>query len=44
MDPRAGALADRIGERVLVVTGSLLQTAGVAWIAAVAVPEPATPR
>ena len=32
--PRAGALADRAGERVLVVTGSLLQAAGVAWIAA----------
>jgi EmrB/QacA subfamily drug resistance transporter len=36
--PRAGALADRIGERVLVVTGSLLLAAGVAWIAAVAGP------
>jgi EmrB/QacA subfamily drug resistance transporter len=36
--PRAGALADRIGERVLVVTGSLLMAAGVAWIAAVAGP------
>ena len=36
--PRAGALADRIGERTLVVTGSLLQAAGVAWIAAVAGP------
>jgi len=36
--PRAGALADRVGERVLVVTGSLLQAAGVAWIAAVAGP------
>ena len=36
--PRAGALADRIGERVLVVTGSLVQAAGVAWIAAVAGP------
>jgi predicted MFS family arabinose efflux permease len=34
--PRAGALADRIGERTLVVTGSLLQAAGVAWIAAAA--------
>jgi EmrB/QacA subfamily drug resistance transporter len=34
--PRAGALADRIGERALVVTGSLLQAAGVAWIAAAA--------
>jgi EmrB/QacA subfamily drug resistance transporter len=36
--PRAGALADRVGERVLVVTGSLLQAAGVAWIAAAASP------
>jgi EmrB/QacA subfamily drug resistance transporter len=36
--PRAGALADRIGERVLVVTGALLQTAGIAWIAATAGP------
>jgi EmrB/QacA subfamily drug resistance transporter len=38
LGPRAGALADRIGERALVVTGSLLQAAGVAWIAAVAGP------
>ena len=36
--PRAGALADRIGERVLVVSGALLQAAGAAWIAAVAGP------
>ena len=36
--PRAGALADRVGERPLVVTGSLLQAAGAAWIAAVASP------
>jgi len=36
--PRAGALADRIGERTLVVAGSLLQAAGVAWIAAAAGP------
>jgi MFS family permease len=41
--PRAGALADRIGERVLVVTGSLLQAAGVAWIAAVAGPGASYP-
>jgi MFS family permease len=34
--PRAGALADRIGERSLSVTGLVLQTAGLAWIAAVA--------
>jgi EmrB/QacA subfamily drug resistance transporter len=36
--PRVGALADRIGERVLVVSGALLQAAGAAWIAAVAGP------
>jgi hypothetical protein len=36
--PRAGALADRIGARALVVTGSLVQAAGAAWIAAVAGP------
>ncbi len=36
--PRAGALADRVGERVLVITGSLLQAAGVAWIAVAAGP------
>ncbi len=36
--PRAGALADRIGERALVVTGSLLQAAGAAWIAVAAGP------
>jgi EmrB/QacA subfamily drug resistance transporter len=36
--PRAGALADKFGGRVLVVTGSLLQAAGAAWIAAVAGP------
>jgi predicted MFS family arabinose efflux permease len=36
--PRAGALADRAGERALVVTGSLLQAAGVAWIALAAGP------
>jgi EmrB/QacA subfamily drug resistance transporter len=36
--PRAGALADRVGERVLVVTGSLVQAGGVAWLAVVAGP------
>ena len=41
--PRAGALADRVGERVLVVTGSLLQAAGVAWIAAAADPGTSYP-
>ncbi len=36
--PRAGALADRIGERPLIVGGLLLQTAGMAWIAVIARP------
>jgi EmrB/QacA subfamily drug resistance transporter len=36
--PRAGALADRTGERPLVVTGLLLQAAGTAWIALIAGP------
>jgi MFS family permease len=36
--PRAGALADRIGARPLVVTGLLAQAAGMAWIAAIATP------
>ena len=41
--PRAGKLADRIGERPLVVSGLLLQAAGLAWIAAVASPHLAYP-
>jgi EmrB/QacA subfamily drug resistance transporter len=36
--PQAGALADRVGERVLVVTGGLLLVVGEVWIAAVAGP------
>jgi EmrB/QacA subfamily drug resistance transporter len=36
--PRAGALADRLGERSLAVAGLLLQAGGIAWIAAVAAP------
>ncbi|HEX8006976.1 MAG TPA: DHA2 family efflux MFS transporter permease subunit [Trebonia sp.] len=36
--PRAGALADRIGERGLVVTGLLLECVGMAWVAAFATP------
>jgi EmrB/QacA subfamily drug resistance transporter len=36
--PRAGALADRIGERLIVVAGLVLQAAGLAWIAAIASP------
>ena len=36
--PIAGALADRIGERPLMVGGLLLQAAGMAWLAAIAEP------
>jgi EmrB/QacA subfamily drug resistance transporter len=36
--PAAGALADRIGERPLIVTGLLLQAAGAGWLAIVADP------
>jgi EmrB/QacA subfamily drug resistance transporter len=36
--PRAGALADRVGERPIVVAGLVLQAAGLAWIAAIASP------
>jgi EmrB/QacA subfamily drug resistance transporter len=36
--PIAGALADKIGERVLMVTGLTLQAAGMAWLAAIAEP------
>jgi len=36
--PRAGQLADRVGERPLIVSGLLLQAAGLAWMAAVAAP------
>jgi EmrB/QacA subfamily drug resistance transporter len=37
--PRAGQLSDRIGDRPLVVSGLLLQTAGFAWIASSASPR-----
>jgi EmrB/QacA subfamily drug resistance transporter len=37
--PRAGKLADRIGERPLIVGGLLLQTAGMATIAVIAAPR-----
>jgi EmrB/QacA subfamily drug resistance transporter len=37
--PRAGVLADRIGERPLVVGGMALQGAGMAWLAAAAAPD-----
>ena len=36
--PIAGAMADRIGERPLMVTGLVLQAAGMAWLALVAEP------
>jgi EmrB/QacA subfamily drug resistance transporter len=36
--PAAGALADKIGERPLMVTGLSLQAAGMAWLAAIAEP------
>ena len=41
--PSAGKLADRIGERPLIVSSLLLQAAGLAWIAAVAAPGLAYP-
>jgi EmrB/QacA subfamily drug resistance transporter len=37
--PIAGALADRIGERPLLVGGLTLQTLGMAWLALIAKPE-----
>jgi EmrB/QacA subfamily drug resistance transporter len=37
--PIAGALADRIGERPLMVTGLLIQAAGTGWIALIAGPD-----
>jgi EmrB/QacA subfamily drug resistance transporter len=37
--PIAGALADRIGERPLLVAGLSLQTVGMAWLALIAKPE-----
>jgi predicted MFS family arabinose efflux permease len=36
--PRAGKLADRIGDRPLVVSGALLLAAGFAWLAVIATP------
>ena len=36
--PGAGALADRIGERPLILTGLLLQAVGLIWIATIAAP------
>lgn len=37
--PRAGALADRLGERPLVVAGLIFQAAGMAWLALVSTPS-----
>jgi EmrB/QacA subfamily drug resistance transporter len=37
--PISGGLVNRLGERPLVVLGLLLQTAGMAWIALIAVPN-----
>ena len=37
--PVAGALADKVGERPLMVTGLLLQASGTAWIALIASPD-----
>jgi EmrB/QacA subfamily drug resistance transporter len=37
--PIAGALADRIGERPLLVAGLTLQTVGMAWLALIAKPD-----
>src|SRR5215207_8994023 len=42
--PVAGALADRIGERPLMVAGLSLQAAGMAWLALIAEPGMAYPR
>jgi MFS family permease len=42
--PLAGALADRIGTRPLLVTGLVLQASGLAWVAAVASTTSAVPR
>jgi EmrB/QacA subfamily drug resistance transporter len=36
--PRAGALADRFGERTLIVAGTLAMTCAMAWMAVVAAP------
>jgi EmrB/QacA subfamily drug resistance transporter len=41
--PRAGKLADRNGERALVVSGLVLMAAGFAWIAVIAAPGLAYP-
>ncbi|HEY3261665.1 MAG TPA: MFS transporter, partial [Pseudonocardiaceae bacterium] len=38
LGPRAGALADRVGERSLIVAGTLAMAVGMAWMAFVAAP------
>jgi EmrB/QacA subfamily drug resistance transporter len=38
VSPIAGTLADRVGGRVVVLTGLLLQATGLAWLAAVSTP------
>jgi EmrB/QacA subfamily drug resistance transporter len=38
LGPRAGALADRFGERALIVAGSSVMAAGLVWLAWVAAP------
>ena len=42
--PIAGRLVNRLGERMLVTTGVLLQAVGFAWIAAIAAPDLAYAR
>jgi EmrB/QacA subfamily drug resistance transporter len=42
--PAAGALADRIGERPLMVTGLALQATGMAWLALIAEPGMSYPQ
>ncbi|MGI8413156.1 MAG: MFS transporter [Solirubrobacteraceae bacterium] len=37
--PVAGAVADRIGERPLMITGLTLQASGLAWLALIATPD-----
>jgi EmrB/QacA subfamily drug resistance transporter len=36
--PRAGVLADRIGERSLIIAGTFLEAVGMAWLALIAAP------
>ena len=41
--PIAGPLSDRMGGRPLIVTGLVLQAAGLAWLALVTAPASRTP-